>query len=209
MLTDVTDFCRMFLFRHPELSPADSGRAVGAGPAELGRRGQQTVLRWLRLVERVELAAVFAPDQPQCADPAAALAATKGLEVTTDKRLRDQQLGRWESRSWDDIARDEPDRVREFFEDFGEVAAPEGESLGQAVERLLGWWTEVRDATLGKTAALVMSGAMVSGFSAAMLGMRISRAVSLNLPHGGLGILDLYANGVRVSCWNPTALSQE
>ena len=41
---------------------------------------------------------------------------------------------------------------------------------------------------------------------AAMLGMRLSRCVSLNLPHGGLGVLDVFQNGVRIGSWNPDAL---
>ena len=53
---------------------------------------------------------------------------------------------------------------------------------------------------------IVSSGAMVTGFAAAMLGMRLSRAVCLNLPHGGFGVLDVFANGARIATWNPTAL---
>jgi len=36
--------------------------------------------------------------------------------------------------------------------------------------------------------------------------MRLSRSVSLNLPHGGLGVLDCFGNGARIATWNPTAL---
>jgi broad specificity phosphatase PhoE len=206
VLTDVTDFCRLFLFRHPELAPEDAGRAIGSGPARLGRRGQQALVEWLRLLARTPLFAVYAADRPQCEDPAAAIAAAKGLEVTTDPRLRDQDLGAWQGRSWDELAREDPDRVRDFFQDFGEVPAPDGESLGQAVERLLDWWTEARGGLVGRSVVVVASGAMLTGFAAAMLGMRLSRSVSLNLPHAGLGVLDVFGNGVRIACWNPTAL---
>ena len=48
--------------------------------------------------------------------------------------------------------------------------------------------------------------ALLTGFTAAMLGMRLSRCVSLNLPHGGLGVLDVFQNGVRIASWNPDAL---
>jgi broad specificity phosphatase PhoE len=103
------------------------------------------------------------------------------------------------------VAREDGEQVRAFFSEFGEVVAPGGESLGEAIDRFLSWWGEVRQELLGKSAAVVASGAMISGFAAAMLGMRLSRAVSLQLPHGGVGILDLFANGVRVSSWNPHA----
>ena len=47
-----------------------------------------------------------------------------------------------------------------------------------------------------------------AGFTAAMLGMRLSRCLSLALPPAGVGVLDVYANGVRVSAWNAGALAQ-
>ncbi|MDA0372536.1 MAG: histidine phosphatase family protein [Planctomycetota bacterium] len=203
MLPEVADFCRLYLFRHPELAPEDAARAIGSGPARLGRRGQQAVVDWLKLLGRVDVHGVYAPDRPQCEDPAAAVAAAKGLEVVADARLRDQALGDWEGKSWDDVAREDPDRVRDFFQDFGEIQAPGGESLGQAVERFLEWWQEARLGQAGRTLVVVTSGTMLTGFAAAMLGMRLSRAVSLNLPHAGLGVLDIFENGVRIGSWNP------
>jgi hypothetical protein len=55
---------------------------------------------------------------------------------------------------------------------------------------------------------VVTSGGILTGFAAAMLGMRLSRCVSLNLPHGGMGILDLFANGARIQTWNPDVLAE-
>lgn len=205
---DVSDFCRLLLFRHPELSESFSSRAIGAGDAELGHRGQATLVEWMKLLAPVPVHAVYSANQKQSRDAAATIAATKGLEAVDEARLDDQNLGLWQGRSWEEIAAEEPDRVRDFFADFGEVAAPEGESLGAAVERFLDWWMEVQPDALGKTIAIVSSGAMVTGFAAAMLGMRLSRAVSLNLPHGALGVLDVFGNGSRISCWNPTGFAR-
>ena len=205
MLPEVADFCRLFLCRHPELGGESSSQAVGAGAARLGRRGQDAVLGWLTLFAQRRIDAVFAPDRPHCVDPAAAVAAAKGLEVAVDERLLDQDMGSWQGRAWDEIAREDPDRVREFFAEFGEATPPGGESLGEAVERVLSWWNSVATLLPGKTVVVVAAGGLLSGFAAAMLGMRLSRAPSLALPHAGIGVLDLFANGARVTAWNATA----
>lgn len=202
MIPEVADFCRLLLFRHPQLAPEDDGRAVGAGPAQLGRRGQQAILGWYELLEDCPVDAVWSGSQPQCADAAAAVAAVKGLEAQVDDRLLDQQLGEWQGRAWDELAHQDPDRVREFFQAFGEVEAPGGESLGVAVERFLDWWSEQRTDGVGKTLCVVASGGLVSGFAAAMLGMRLERAVCLQLPPAGLGVVDVFGNGARISAWN-------
>ena len=208
VLEDATDFCRLILLRHPELAPEQANIAVGSGEARLSRRGRAHVLHWLQLLEHVDVTRVFTSDQPQCREPAQGLAEIKGADLIQDERLRDQHMGDWEGRSWEDLIQDTPDRVSDFFQDFGEVQAPGGESLGQTVERMLEWWNEVQPEGAGRTFAVVTAGSMLTGFAAAMLGLRLSRCVSLTLPHGGIGILDLFANGARIKTWNPDALVQ-
>ena len=150
MLADVTDFCRLYLFRHPELAAEDANRAIGNGAAGLSRRGQAQTIEWMKTLEKIDVDVVACADQPQSADAAAAIAVAKGLEVESDERLCDQHLGEWQGRAWDEIASDDPDRVRDFFADFGEIPAPGGESLGAAIERFLDWWEGCARAALGR-----------------------------------------------------------
>jgi alpha-ribazole phosphatase/probable phosphoglycerate mutase len=207
VLDDPTDFCRLWLFRHPELDAAHSDTAVGAGPSELSRRGRSQVLRWLELLKGVPIAGVHCSTQPQCLGPARALAESAGREALSDERLRDQEMGSWQGRRWSDLMRDEDASVRTFFSEFGDARPPGGESLGEAVERALSWWTATMPGGVGKSLAVVLPGSLLSGFTAAMLGMRLSRCMSLNVPHGGLGVLDVFQNGVRIATWNPGAVS--
>ena len=208
VLPDPTDFCRLWLFRHPELEAEHAQRAVGAGPADLSRRGRAQVLRWLELLKPVASESVWTSPQPQCQGPARAVAEAQQKEATTEPRLADQHMGRWQGRTWSDVMRDEDGPVRTFFAEFGEAKAPGGESLGDAVERMLGWWTETMPKVAGKALVVVLPGSLLSGFAAAMLGMRLSRCLSLNVPHGGFGVLDVFQNGVRIGTWNPDALRE-
>jgi broad specificity phosphatase PhoE len=206
VLPDPTDFCRLWLCRHPELEPSAGQRAIGDGAAELGRRGRAQVLRWLELLKPLAIAEVWTGPQPQCVGPARALAELLQQEAHVDARLRDQALGRWQGRPWAELMREEEAAVRAFLQEFGESPAPGGESLGDAVERLLGWWAGVAPRAAGKALVLVLPGALLGGFAAAMLGMRLARGVSLGLPPGGLGALDVFQNGVRIAAWNVDAL---
>ncbi len=206
VLLDPVDFRRLFLFRHPELDAAHQNRAVGSGPAELSRRGRAQVLGWIQWLEDLPIAAVYSGPQPQCRAPALAIAKPRELEVIVDDRLRDQDMGEWQGLVWEELLQRDSEPVRTFFREFGEARATGGESLGEAVERVLAWWLATAPDALGKSLAVVLPGSVLSGFTAAMLGMRLSRSVSLNLPHGGVGVLDCYDNGVRVQCWNPGAL---
>lgn len=206
MLDEPTDFCRLWLLRHPEIEAGQTELAVGAGPAELNRRGRAQVLRWLEILRPVRVAMVATGPQPQCHGPARAVAEAQELEAVVDARLRDQEMGRWQGRRWSEIMREADGAVRTFFAEFGDAAAPGGESLGDAVERMLAWWTEAMPQLAGKSVVAVVPGSLLSGFAAAMLGMRLSRCLSLNLPYGGLGVFDVFQNGVRIATWNPDAL---
>ncbi|MBL8751994.1 MAG: histidine phosphatase family protein [Planctomycetes bacterium] len=208
MLSEPTDFCRLWLFRHPELDPEHTQRAVGDGPADLSRRGRAQVLRWLEVTKPMTLAAVWSSPQPQCHGPARALAEARQQEALVEARLRDQALGRWQGRAWSEVMREEDGAVRTFFAEFGEAKAPGGESLGDAVERMLTWWQEQMQQALGKSMVVVLPGTLLSGFAAAMLGMRLARSVTLALPAGGIGALDVFMNGSRVACWNLDALRE-
>ena len=209
VLEDPTDFCRLYMFRHPELDPAQAECAIGAGAADLSRRGRAQVLAWLGLLEPVTIGAVHSGPQPQCLGTARAIAEAHQLDAAIDERLRDQEMGRWQGRAWADVMREESGSVQTFFAEFGESQAPDGESLGESVERILAWWGETMPQALGQSVALVLPGSLLTGFAAAMLGMRLSRCVSLNLPHGGLGVIDVFQNGVRVASWNPGALAPD
>jgi hypothetical protein len=59
VLPEPNDFCRLWLFRHPELDGDHASRAIGDGPADLSRRGRAQVLRWLELCKTLELAEVW------------------------------------------------------------------------------------------------------------------------------------------------------
>lgn len=202
MLDEPVDFCRLWLLRHPELEAGATEVAVGAGPADLSRRGRAQILRWLELLKNVDVERVTTGPQPQCHDSARVLAESKQMDVTVDARLRDQEMGQWQGRSWQEIMRDQDGAVRTFFSEFGDTAAPGGERLGDAVERVLQWWAETMPKVASKNVVVVGSGTILTGFTAAMLGMRLSRCLSLNLPYGGVGILDAFQNGVRIASWN-------
>ncbi len=206
MLPEPTDFCRLFLLRHPELDAAHAECAIGDGPAELSRRGRAQVLQWLSRLKPVPIAAVYSSPQPQCHGPARALAEARQMEALAEPRLRDQAMGRWQGRAWREIVREEEAAVMAFFGEFGEARPPGGETLGDAVERMLGWWAEARGGALGKSLALVLPGSLASGFAVAMLGLRLSRGIALQLPHGGIGAIDVFENGSRLACWNEGAL---
>ena len=209
MLSDPDGFARLVLLRHPELADADRARAVGQGDAELSRRGRTHTLEVLRALAGIKIDAVYSSPASQCVDGARAIASDRGFEVRQDERLHDQALGDWQGQDWASLQQEHAALLREFFQDYGLVAPPEGEALGDAVDRALGWWNDVVDGLENKCAVVVAASPLLSGLAARLLGLSLRRAAALNLPASGFGILDVFRDGAALRSWHPLALRDE
>ncbi len=209
MLADPEKCCRVVLFRHPELADADRGRAVGGGDATLSRRAATHAIEVLRALAPLSIDHVFSSPAAHCRRSAEAIAQDRGLVVTTDERLRDQNLGSWQGRPWTALHQDEPELMRDFFADYGLVAPPGGESLSDAVDRTLEWWSASVEAFEDQCIVVVSAAPLLSGFAARLLGVSIRRAPALSLPAAAFGILDVFRDGAFLRSWHPLSLSEE
>lgn len=209
MLLEPENCARMILVRHPQLAESHRSLAIGAGEAELSRRGMQHTLTLMRNLTGVNIDRFFAPPVAHCSEVAEALTKDRGIELSLESRMLDQNLGEWEGRSWEDLRRSDEALVKEFFSDYGLVAPPGGETLKQAVDRMLGWWNELAGEMMNKTLLIVAPQPILAGFSARLLGLSIRRALALNLPAGAYGILDVYRDGALLRCWHPLCLDDE
>jgi broad specificity phosphatase PhoE len=209
MLGDVGEFARLVLLRHPELDATALAQALGQQPAELSRRGRASVLQLLRDLAAIPIDGVVSSDRPQAAVVAASLAQDKGLAATQDPRLRDQSLGDWEGKAWEDLQQSDPALLKDFFGDFGLIAPPGGESLAQAVERMLEWWNEIADEAIGKTLLVVANTPILTAFAASLIGLSVRRSLALTMPPSAFGILDAYRDGAALRTWHPHALSDD
>ena len=124
VLPAVEDFCRLVLLRHPEVAPSHKDLVLGAGEAPLSRRGQERAVRWTKDLTGVAIDAIYCADVSQCSAAASVLARACQQDAQPDARLRDQNMGTWQGRTWNEVATEQPDAVREFFVQFGDFADP-------------------------------------------------------------------------------------
>ncbi len=209
MLLEPTESARLILLRHPQLEDPSRELALGRLDAELSRRGQQQCLELMRTLASVQIDEVLCSPALHCRRSAEALAKDRGLEPGIVEALHDQDLGAWSGRRWDEIRQSDEALLREFFSDYGLVAPPEGETLTTAVDRALEWWADKAPDCQEKTLLLVLSAPLLSGFTARLLGLSLRRALALNLPAAGLGILDVFRDGAAIRTWHPNCLRDD
>jgi probable phosphoglycerate mutase len=209
MLANVENCARLVLLRHPELEASAQHQALGHRPAALSRRGHASQLEVLRRLADLGIDQVFTCDLPQAAELAIAIAKDRGLEAIHEPRLRDQEMGQWEGESWQELGQRDKVLVAEFFSNFSQVAPPGGESLTEALARVMDWWRELAPECRDQTVLVVANTPLLSGFAAALVGLPLRRSLALGLPPAGFGVLDVFGDGAVVRTWHPGALETD
>lgn len=127
---------RLILVRHGHAAGGD-GRCIGHEDIPLASQGADAVRalagRWSRDEHRP--ARIVSSDLLRARESAHILAATWGLDATTDARLREMSFGNWDGRRWDDIHAVDVGRVNAWSADWIHLAPPDGESGVQLAER--------------------------------------------------------------------------
>lgn len=209
MLQEPADHARVVLLRHPEINDPERGQALGQGGGTLSRRGELQTIEVLRSIADLTVDHVYTSPSSHCRAAAEAIARDRGLQANASDALLGQALGRWEGQPWSLLHAEHETLVRDFFRDYGKFAPPGGETLSDAVDRVLGWWSEIVEDLESKTVLIVGGAPLLGGFAARLLGLGIGRAPALNLPAAAFGVLDVFRDGAALRSWHPNALRED
>lgn len=167
-----TRVCRVHLFRHPEVLGASERLCRGHVDVDLSDRGRAQVAvaaaRWPGPYD-----AVYSSDLTRCAQLAAALGAP-----STTPLLREQDMGRWEGRTWADLTAEDPAGTTAYWDDYVNAKPPGGESFGEAAARVVAWWAAT-EPTLPHSAevAIVTHIGSIRALLCAWMGMPVSEGL--------------------------------
>lgn len=132
---------KLILLRHGEVE--DFGKRVVRGQldaplSEAGHAQHERLVQWLREHEPAP-DMLYTSDLSRCSDLAARLEEAWGRVATMTKLLREQSLGRWQGRTWQEISAEDGPLVTAYWDDYANTVPPEGESLIQMGERVNAW----------------------------------------------------------------------
>ncbi|MGQ0552220.1 MAG: histidine phosphatase family protein [Planctomycetota bacterium] len=156
------DVLHLHLLRHGEVGGFTQRAVRGHRDDDVSAVGREQHARLA-----TSLAAAFAQAAPRpglivssdlrrCRDLAERVGAAFGLPVAYDSRLREQAMGEWEGRTWDELTREHGAAVSAWWADATSARAPGGESLSDLAVRVGAWWRELR-ATHGQGRVIVVS----------------------------------------------------
>jgi broad specificity phosphatase PhoE len=152
----------LLLARHGETDWNRELRIQGSSDIELNDLGRRQAHSLAQELEHVELDAIYASDLSRARATAAAVAASHGLEVRLDSRLRERSFGSWEGLTREDIE-ERPERHHD------------GETDEEVRERVLAAVQSIAAAHPGEQVLVVSHGGALNTLWHHALGERVER----------------------------------
>jgi probable phosphoglycerate mutase len=153
----------LLLARHGETDWNRQLRIQGSSDIALNQLGHEQARALAAELADVELDAIYSSDLVRARETADAVAATHGLDVRLDARLRERSFGSWEGLSREDIAA------------LPEGSRHDGETDEEVRARVLAAIEEIARAHPGQQVLVVSHGGALNTLWHHALGVRVER----------------------------------
>lgn len=182
---------RLYLVRHAATAAWAAGRCCGRTDVPLSAEGRRDAERLAAAFADIGVAAVYASPLRRAVATAEPIAAAAGRPVTTSAGLAEVDFGAFEGRTFDEIARAEPELYARWMSAPAAVRFPGGETFADVRARAVA----AADAIARRHPAAVVVAVAHGGPVRALLG------AALGLPDDEVFRLDVAHASVRVVEW--------
>ncbi|MHC4261215.1 MAG: histidine phosphatase family protein [Planctomycetota bacterium] len=176
-----TRVARVHLVRHAEVARFAQRTVRGQLEVPLTERApiqERALVEHLALVEpRPDR--ILSSDLERCRSLARQVQARYGLEVEYDPDLREQSMGAWEGRTWEELTEREPDLVSAYWNDYAHTRPPEGEALTDLSQRVGDWWDANLEHALDRSTIVVTHVGVIRVLLARLLHLPLGDALRL------------------------------
>ena len=163
----------IIIIRHGETEWNQTGRFQGHSDVPLSETGRAQAEALGRNLALDHVDAVYASDLTRALETATPLAARFGLTVTPDPLLRELNFGAWEGQSFNDVNAENPDAMKQFYNDPERAGIPHSEPFPDFQKRVAGRVREIVAEQRGKRIVIVSHGASIRILFADILAMPI------------------------------------
>ena len=195
---------RLLLIRHGEPEEDARGRCYGRLDVGLSPTGRFQAGAAAAALASEPVDAVYASPRRRAVESARFLADAHHLEVVVEDDFREIDFGRFEGRSYDEIAVEDPETYRAWMERPTEVTFPGGESYAEMRERVARAARRVREAHAGRTVAIVAHGGTNRVLLAEALGVEAAGVFRFDQSFAAVNVVDYYPDFTLVRLLNGT-----
>lgn len=179
--------------------PRLQGRTVDHS---LSSTGREQARRTRELLASEPIAAVYSSPLLRARETALAIADPHRLPVGTIAEIAEVDVGQWEQKSWDEIARTEPEAYARFLADPEHHGYRGGENLAQVQARVVPAIRGCMAAHPSETIVIVAHNIVNRAFLAGVIGIPLARARTLLQANGCVNVVKLDRGELGVETMN-------
>ena len=184
--SDPNGHFRLLYLRHGETDLNREHKMQGVPGVSLNERGREQLRRAAERLKEEGITRIVASDLDRARESAEIVGERLGLPVATDPRLREQDLGEWEEKSWPRLAEFTSDAEVELFLCDLDFAPPGGETKRSLLTRVTAAFEEFRATHPGETLLVVSHGGPLLVFTYQVLGIPFSERNRFYATNGSL-----------------------
>jgi broad specificity phosphatase PhoE/nicotinamide riboside kinase len=138
------DVVAVHLLRHGEVEGLQRREVRGhldAPLSQIGRQQHTDLCSWF-VEHQPTPDVVLTSDLSRCAALGEQLSRASGVELIVEPALREQHMGDWEGRTWEEITAEQGSAVNDYWDDYVNARPPGGESLADMADRVRAVWQD-------------------------------------------------------------------
>jgi glucosyl-3-phosphoglycerate phosphatase len=148
---------RIIIWRHGRTEWNVIDRYQGQADIPLDEVGYAQAIQAAEVLAAYRPWRVYSSDLTRCYQTAEMLAQRVGLDITTDKRLREINVGSWEGLLGEEIRAADPELARRLWAGEEVRRSPTGESPSEVAERMVEALTEIAEAAEDQSTVVVVT----------------------------------------------------
>ena len=194
---------KVYLIRHAEAEGNIYRRAHGWYDGRVTAKGRRQIGALAERFRDVSVDALYASDLSRTRETAGAITRYHDLELRTEPRLREVNMGQWEDRPWGNLTRDYPEAMAAFNDDPDNWRAPGAETFPALKRRMKDIVCELAARHDGQTIVCVSHGMAIRSLLSELLG--VPSAEIHKCPHGDnthVSLLEVDGEEIRVVFYN-------
>jgi glucosyl-3-phosphoglycerate phosphatase len=148
---------RIIIWRHGRTEWNVIDRFQGQADIPLDEVGYAQAIQAAEVLAACRPSRVYSSDLTRCYQTAEMLAQRVGLDITTDKRLREIHVGSWEGLLGEEIRAADPELARRLWAGEEVRRSPTGESPSEVAERMVEALAEIAEAAEDQSTVVVVT----------------------------------------------------
>jgi alpha-ribazole phosphatase len=168
----------LHLLRHGEVDRLTDRVVRGQLDVALSQRGAEqsdSLARWMTSGEPAP-DEVWSSDLERCRVLAEAVA-RPGVRVRYDERLREQNMGDWQGKTWHEITAQDGPAVTAYWDDYANATPTGGESYAELHARVASWWSDVLPELADKRIVVATHIGVIRSLTCSLLNVPIAESL--------------------------------